>query len=74
MDVSALGVLFVFRQYLMSDISVKSLFQSRTSTLWSLGDERQYSARERVVTESASRENINIARGGLEYRKDDKEW
>lgn len=27
-----------------------------------------------VVTESSNRERINMARGGLVHRKDDREW
>jgi len=62
-----------FKQNLKSDISVKSLFQSRTSTLCRLVEDRQYRANDNVVTESANKEIINMAKGGLEQRKDDKD-
>jgi len=72
LEVCALLVLD-FKQNFKSDISVKSVFQSRTSTLCKFVELRQYRANDRVVTESANKDMINMAKGGLEQRKDDRD-
>jgi len=64
----------VFKQNLILDISVNNLFQSKTSTLWRFGDDLQYMANERVVTERAKSDRMNIAKGGRELRKEEREW